>query len=652
MNETENEAVEEQFEDLVGITEFANKAKGINGILKQRYSDFIVREIALDGSVSYLGSIDGKDLETSHFGTGTAASNEDTATVSKTELLLEDLKGLGESVMTGLDVDALKDFLDMCGSKSEDCPLTLTAFPNLDKVTRTTVHKLLKSHFVDRSDTETVQVDGNTLIQLIAKHKQPKNANKRKRSEWPVGLGDYLRFTLFKENVDTMNAISILNKNLRCMNSTGVTYSGTKDKRGVTAQKCTVYRRKPSDFNRLNASHMMPTIFCGDFEYVNEPASLGDGGGNRFELVLRALNTQNESDIVDVCSALHRSGFINYFGLQRFGKGGTKSHEIGKVMLKSDWEGCVNMLFTPKEGDRPNIAQAKELFAAKDFAAALQVMPEMMYAEKCVLQRLVAKPTDFFAAYGAVAKNVRLMCAHAYQSYLWNKATSRRLQLFGMTVVAGDLVLTDASGSAAAEQNVSKSSADSGVTQPKVQVVTAEDVSARRYTIADVVLPVPGYKSVYPENEIGAFYDELLAADGLCRQSYETCHVMYREKGVYRKMVQAPKDFEWKVLAYDNPDAELAVTEMSKFRVTRPPHASASATAIDEEGTPADGAQMQNPVEPEQAPDSGTARFRALQVKFSLPPGTYATMVLRELTKSSTECQFQAQLTKDNALLA
>jgi tRNA pseudouridine13 synthase len=45
----------------VGITEFTNTAKAVNGILKQRYSDFIVREISLDGSVSYLSNTSGKE---------------------------------------------------------------------------------------------------------------------------------------------------------------------------------------------------------------------------------------------------------------------------------------------------------------------------------------------------------------------------------------------------------------------------------------------------------------------------------------------------------------------------------------------------------------------------------------------------------------
>jgi len=49
-----------------------------------------------------------------------------------------------------------------------------------------------------------------------------------------------------------------------------------------------------------------------------------------------------------------------------------------------------------------------------------------------------------------------------------------------------------------------------------------------------------------------------------------------------------------------------------------------------------------------EAPAEIAGKFRALLVKFSLPPGTYATMLLRELTKSSTESGYQAQLSKES----
>jgi tRNA pseudouridine13 synthase len=635
--------VDEAFEDVVGITEFANTAPGIQGIMKQRYSDFIVREVLVDNTVTYLNELSGAALEDRYFKVCEDAEESKDGQAEDVEQkatrMVATLVDVSKCTLTEEETEKLRGFIAGCLEKSDDCADSIALFPDLDKVTRTAVHTKVKSLLTEYVETETVQIEGKSLIKIIAKHKRAGTAgNKRKRAEWPQGLGNFLRFTLLKENIDTMNAVTILNNGLRCGNSgNGVTYSGTKDKRGVTMQKCTVYRRKPSDFNRLNASKMTPTILCGDFEFVNEPAQLGDGGGNRFEIVLRALNTSREEEILGACEAMQRSGFVNYFGLQRFGKGGTKSHEFGKAILKSDWESCVTMLFTPRDGDRPNIAASKQHFAAGNYADALRVMPEQMYAEKCVLQRLVNKPTDFMSAYAAIPKNARLICAHAYQSYLWNKATSRRLQLYGMSVVEGDLVLREQSSGVsvtAPEQNVAS---DGSGTAP-VTFVTAEDVAAQRYTIGDVVLPIPGYESIYPSNAIGAYYDELLAADGLNRGSYDACHVTYREKGVYRRLIQAPKEFEWKAISYDDPDAELAETELSRFREMKG-NKSVPATAASEGDTN---------VAPSCPITAKAPKYWALQVKFSLPPGTYATMLLRELTKSSTESQFQAQLSKES----
>jgi len=67
----------------------------------------------------------------------------------------------------------------------------------------------------------------------------------------------------------------------------------------------------------------------------------------------------------------------------------------------------------------------------------------------------------------------------------------------------------------------------------------------------------------------------------------------------------------------------------------------------------ADDLSMPQGVDPTTVPAAATsstfrdARHKALQLQFTLPPGTYATMLLRELTKESTESCFQAQLSKD-----
>lgn len=47
----------------------------------------------------------------------------------------------------------------------------------------------------------------------------------------------------------------------------------------------------------------------------------------------------------------------------------------------------------------------------------------------------------------------------------------------------------------------------------KVKVLTADDLD--KYTLADVVLPLPGYDIKYPEGPLFEKYKEIMAADGL-----------------------------------------------------------------------------------------------------------------------------------------
>jgi len=86
--------------------------------------------------------------------------------------------------------------------------------------------------------------------------------------------------------------------------------------------------------------------------------------------------------------------------------------------------------------------------------------------------------------------------------------------------------------------------------------------------------------------------------------------------GGYRKLVGTPKDFEWSLLRYNDRQQQLVLTDW-------------------------DVLQGKPPVE--STPDG---RLRALRVSFTLPPSSYATMVLRELFKTETSSAFQANLSK------
>lgn len=64
----------------------------------------------------------------------------------------------------------------------------------------------------------------------------------------------------------------------------------------------------------------------GNFRLSGQQLQLGVLGGNRFTLVLREAYPRDPALLQAPLQALSRSGFINYFGLQRFGNGAVPTH--------------------------------------------------------------------------------------------------------------------------------------------------------------------------------------------------------------------------------------------------------------------------------------------------------------------------------------
>jgi tRNA pseudouridine13 synthase len=50
-----------------------------------------------------------------------------------------------------------------------------------------------------------------------------------------------------------------------------------------------------------------------------------------------------------------------------------------------------------------------------------------------------------------------------------------------------------------------------------VRVLTAENV--KKYTIHDVILPLPGHEVTYPDHDAAKWYEELMAKDNLSSAS-------------------------------------------------------------------------------------------------------------------------------------
>jgi tRNA pseudouridine13 synthase len=363
-------------------------------------------------------------------------------------------------------------------------------------------------------------------------------------------MGKYLHFSLYKENKDTMEAIGHISRILNVKPAFFGT-AGTKDRRAVTTQRVSIRGRDPTRLVFLN--DRIPGVKIGDFKFEQRDVFLGCHRGNEFDIVLKDCTfrgTENEtferqleiaqSTIDSALETIIRHGFINYFGTQRFGTYEIGTHVIGTKILKGDFAGAVQDLLsfdpaltnfdtsTYQPGDfvrNDDIARAKSLQRFQetgDAQEACKTLPRRCNTEFNILRHLGKQPNDYVGALLSLPRNMRNMYLHAYQSLIWNFVVSRRWKLHGAQVVKGDLVLLKTPKAPAAEAPVDADEIDEetiglsrgpDVKQDNTHALTAEEAESGRFSILDVVLPTPGCDVVYPDNEVGQYYAELMAKE-------------------------------------------------------------------------------------------------------------------------------------------
>ncbi|KAF7805197.1 multisubstrate pseudouridine synthase 7 [Senna tora] len=678
-------------ESDVGIFCYISNLPGFRGVLKQRYSDFIVNEVDRDGNVVHLSSLDAPAEIVEEKGMQTS----DTTNISYASLI-ESFKSLAGNS----DAELLEEFLNQLNSGGGDSVSPIVLSPDSDKSHRTAMHNFFKENFkflvtdaVDGPDASSKCI----RVRLNSGGRDNKVRNSKKRKErgdkpfdsrgsenWPENVGKFLRFHLYKENKDTQEALGVIGKMLG-IQPKSFGFAGTKDKRSVSTQRVTVYKQKASRLASLN--ERLIGIKVGDFCYVKEGLLLGQLLGNRFTITLRGVVADSEDTIKASADALGRHGFINYFGLQRFGSGSVPTHLIGAALLRGEWKLAVDMILDPRTGERDAITKAREYYKnSNDVEGTLKQLPRHLVAERAVLQCLKKSPENYLQALKAIPRTLRMMYVHSYQSYLWNHAASLRVQKYGTEqVVLGDLVyckdnpvgkdtgfvdneLTNGCDDRYDSSLNEEEFADMDVREESnshVKAVTADDLNSGYYTIEDVILPMPGSRVIYPINDIAQVYHDLAKKDAI--NLTESVHNVKEFSitimtGSYRRVFQKPINFEWELLAYTDNSKPLAETDLDKMGKTKPignvepvhvdsgeklenldcrrqSESSDAGAKLETDNSETSGEQVGLAQE-----DSESSSQIALKFSFTLPSSCYATMAVRELLKTSTSVAYHKTL--------
>lgn len=733
-------------ERAVGISVFVTRdAPGFTCIVKQRYTDFLVNEVLLDGTVLHPTDSEGRkrkridDDETPQKRVrneevkaeevkeeekpDAIVKKEDTAAVksdSNTDdssakeaavarisnadkVTLNEL--FGESTTAAI-LSLYASVVAHPGRKPRDHPSVLSE-PITEKSKRTDAHLIVRRIFDSKLSTLTVQDQDNqsgplTNISIKAApaggqqngqgqgygngdtRQSNGKAEPRGKQGWAELGGDYLHFTLYKENKDTMEVLYFLASQMK-LHVKNFGFAGTKDRRGVTVQRVCAYRVKQERMESLN-KFARGWRLAGPWEYRPDGLELGMLSGNQFLLTLRDAHfvgeqrdwtiqqrLENAKTAAEAAAkSLSAHGYLNYFGLQRFGTHSTGTHAVGMKMLKDDLKGAVDSILHYDEalleenqaveggadsnGDssglrrkvpQEDIQRATALHNFRkdgNSSKALQLLPNRFSAERGMVTHLGKRDrrtntwpneNDWKGALGMIQRNLRLMYVHAYQSFVWNTVAGKRWETLGNKVVEGDLVVVgekelqegapipnapkrdevDEAGEPifhpkATDQPGSNSAPTSDDPFVRARPLSKIEAESGRYTIFDIVLPLPGFDVIYPSNEIGKFYVDFMASEEggaldpySMRRSWKDISL----SGSYRKMMTRPLGgVEAEVRSYSAAEEQMVQTDLEKLEGKAPPEAKQGSEGDDK---------------------------IAVLLKLKLASSQYATMALRELTK-------------------
>ena len=291
-------------------------------------------------------------------------------------------------------------------------------------------------------------------------------------------------------------------------------FAGMKDKKALTRQWICI-ANMDSEKQFLQVKDLEGTIYKTEFLKVirgRKKLRMGQLKGNKFRILIRDLDDVEESaDIAaDVLKKLEITGVPNYFGWQRFGKPRTNTHLVGEALIHNDLAEAVGRYIgNPTEEESKENQMARQAFDDGNLEEALNLMGKGMRYEKMMIKELIrdskkGELTDksYMNALHALPKPLQRMFVHAYQSYLFNEAVSKRSAMGINRYVEGDIVID----------------CEERIIRDKTPVEFQELIDSFQ---ASPTCPLYGTKVPFAEGEVGKMEEDVLKNYDLTRNDFE-----------------------------------------------------------------------------------------------------------------------------------
>lgn len=248
------------------------------------------------------------------------------------------------------------------------------------------------------------------------------------RTRWPAAdpAGAYLILEVRARNWETNRLVGRIARDLR-VSRKRVGFAGTKDKRSVSTQGLSV-KVGPE----RSAEHIrLPEVQVLRSFRARAGLGLGDLDGNEFDVAVTQVGDA-EGALAAARAALgelEERGCPNFFGTQRFGSLRPVTHLVGEAIVDGKYDLAVERyICTPSPHEEPEVAAFREAFrAGRDPRALLSSAPDRLTFERQILEALAREPGDPLSALLRLPRNLVLMFVHAHQSQIFNRIVSARM---------------------------------------------------------------------------------------------------------------------------------------------------------------------------------------------------------------------------------
>ena len=270
----------------------------------------------------------------------------------------------------------------------------------------------------------------------------------------PTGEGPNVWIWIEKIGRTTLDVVLDIARDLH-IDRKRMGFAGMKDKKARTRQWiCISNMDSEEQFEQVKS--LSGQIYKTDFLKVirgRKKLRMGHLKGNKFRILIRDIDDVEKSAEIasDILKQLEVTGVPNYFGWQRFGKPRTNTHLVGEALVENDLKKAVGRYIgNPTEEEHEENQKARKAYDDGDLEKSLELMGKGMRYEKMMIRELIkdskkGELTDksYKNALHALPKPLQRMFVHAYQSFLFNAAVSKRVEMGINKYIEGDIIINN-----------------------------------------------------------------------------------------------------------------------------------------------------------------------------------------------------------------